>query len=70
VLGTTLNGMFIIEVLFQYPGIGTLFVQAMGLRDFNVMQGVVLFSIFAVLTLTFIVDLALPLLDPRIKTVK
>ncbi len=70
VLGTTLNGKFIIEVLIQYPGIGTLFVQAMGLRDFNVMQGVVLFSIFAVLTLTFIVDLALPLLDPRIKTVK
>ncbi len=67
ILGTTLNGTFIIEVLFQYPGLGTLFVQAMGLRDFNTMQAVVLFSIFAVLTLTLIVDLALPLLDPRIR---
>ncbi len=67
ILGATLNGTFIIEVLFQYPGLGTLFVQAMGLRDFNTMQGVVLFSIFAVLTLTLIVDLALPWLDPRIR---
>ena len=62
-----LNGTFIIEVLFQLPGLGTLFVQAMGLRDFNTMQAVVLFSIFAVLTLTLIVDLALPLLDPRVR---
>ncbi len=67
VLGATLNGIFIVEVLFQLPGLGTLFVQAMGLRDFNTMQGIVLFSIFAVLTLTLIVDLALPLLDPRIR---
>lgn len=67
IVGATLNGTFIIEVLFQLPGLGTLFVQAMGLRDFNTMQAVVLFSIFAVLTLTLIVDLALPLLDPRIR---
>jgi peptide/nickel transport system permease protein len=39
----------------------------MGVRDFNVMQGIVVFSIFTILTLTLIVDLALPLLDPRIK---
>jgi len=67
IVGATLNGTFIIEVLFQLPGLGTLFVQAMGLRDFNTMQAVVLFSIFAVLTLTLIVDLALPLLDPRVR---
>jgi peptide/nickel transport system permease protein len=67
ILGATLNGAFIIEVLFQYPGLGTLFVQAMGLRDFNTMQAIVLFSIFAVLTLTLIVDLALPWFDPRIR---
>lgn len=67
IIGATLNGTFIIEILFQYPGLGTLFVQAMGLRDFNTMQAIVLFSIFAVLTLTLIVDLALPLLDPRIR---
>lgn len=70
ILGTTLNGTFIIEVLFNYPGLGTLFVQAMGLRDFNTMQGIVLFSIFAVLTLTLFVDLALPWLDPRIRRIK
>lgn len=69
ILGSTMNGTFIIEVLFQLPGIGTLFVQAMGLRDFNTMQGVILFSMFAVLTLTLIVDLALPWFDPRIRRI-
>lgn len=67
ILGASLNGAFIIEVLYVYPGIGSLFVKAMGVRDFNVMQGIVVFSIFTILTLTLIVDLALPLLDPRIK---
>jgi peptide/nickel transport system permease protein len=67
ILGASLNGAFIIEVLFVYPGLGHLFILAMGVRDFNVMQGIVVFSIFTVLTLTLIVDLALPLFDPRIK---
>jgi peptide/nickel transport system permease protein len=67
IIGASLNGAFIIEVLFLYPGLGNLFVLAMGVRDFNVMQGVVLFSIFTILTLTLIVDLALPLFDPRIR---
>lgn len=66
-LGATLNGVYVIEILFGYPGVGTLFVRAMGVRDYNVMQGIVLFSIFAVLTLGLIVDLILPLLDPRIR---
>ena len=33
ILGASLNGAFIIEVLFVYPGIGSLFVRAMGVRD-------------------------------------
>lgn len=66
-LGATLNGALIIEALFLLPGLGGLFVRAMGIRDFNVMQGVVLISSIAVLTLGLIVDLILPLLDPRIR---
>ncbi|BCX05951.1 MAG: peptide ABC transporter permease [Candidatus Roseilinea sp.] len=67
VLGATLNGAYLIEVIFLYPGLGGLFARASGIRDFNVMQGVILFSSFAVLTGSLIVDLMLPLLDPRIR---
>jgi len=66
-LGSTINGAFIIEVLFSLPGLGTLFARSMGLRDFNTMQGIVLFSSFTVLTLGLLIDLTLPLLDPRIR---
>ncbi len=67
-LGQTLGGAYIIEMLFVYPGVGQQFLAAMGRRDYNVLQATVLFSIFAVLTLGLIVDLTLPLLDPRIRT--
>jgi peptide/nickel transport system permease protein len=66
-LGTTLTGTYIIEVIFHVPGLGDLFIRALGFRDYNVLQGIVLFSIFAVLTASLIIDLILPLLDPRIR---
>jgi len=66
-LGTTLTGTYIIEVIFHVPGLGSLFILALGFRDYNVLQGIVIFSIFAVLTASLIIDLILPLLDPRIR---
>ena len=53
----------------RHPGIGGIFIRAMALHDFNVMQGVVLLSIVTVLTLGLIVDLLLPFLDPRIRRI-
>ncbi len=66
-LGGTINGVLILEAIFVIPGIGGIFVRAMAMHDFNVMQGVVLLSIVTVLTLGLIVDLCLPFLDPRIR---
>lgn len=66
-LGGVLNGAFLVEYIFNYPGIGYLFVQATQQLDYNVMQGIVLMSIFSVLTATFILDLLLPLVDPRVR---
>ncbi len=66
-LGSTINGVLILEAIFVIPGIGGIFIRAMALHDFNVMQGVVLLSIVTVLTLGLIVDLCLPFLDPRIR---
>ena len=65
-LGFIVNGFFLIEWIFSYPGIGTLLVQAIPALDYNTMQGIILISIFAVLTANLIIDLIYPLIDPRI----
>lgn len=66
-LGFIMNGSFLVEYIFTYPGIGTLFVNAIGILDYNTVQGIVLISIVAVLTANLILDLLLPLVDPRIR---
>jgi len=67
-LGFIVNGTFLVEYLFTYPGIGRLFVTALAYLDFNTIQGVVLMSIISVLTATLLIDLLYPLVDPRIKS--
>ena len=67
-LGFIVNGALLVETLFNYPGLGSLLVTAVGILDFNTIQGIILMSIFAVLTANLILDLALPFIDPRIRT--
>ena len=66
-LGFIMNGAFLVEYIFTYPGIGTLFINAIGILDYNTVQGIVLISIVAVLTANLLLDLLLPLVDPRIR---
>lgn len=66
-LGFTFNGNVLVEQLFKYPGLGNLLVQAIGILDYNTIQGIVSLTIFAVLTANLLIDLLLPLLDPRVK---
>ena len=66
-LGFIINGNVVLEQVFNYPGIGNLLVQAIGVLDFNTVQGIVALLIFATLTANLIIDLLLPLLDPRVK---
>lgn len=67
-LGAAMNGQLLIEMLFVYPGIGELMSRGIQYFDFNTIMGVILLSIFAVMTASLIVDLLLPLIDPRIRT--
>ena len=67
-LGFVVNGFFLIEWIFSYPGIGTLLVQAIPVLDYNTIQGIALISIFTVLSANFIIDVLYPLVDPRIRT--
>ncbi len=66
-LGSIFNGNIIVEQLFNYPGVGNLFVQAIGQLDYNTIMGIVELAIFGVLTANLILDLLMPALDPRVK---
>ncbi len=67
-LGAVMNGTLLIEILFVYPGIGELLSRSIQLFDFNTITGIVLLSIVSVMTASLLVDLALPVIDPRIRT--
>jgi peptide/nickel transport system permease protein len=67
-LGAVMNGTLLIEILFVYPGIGELLSRAIGLYDFNTVLGVILLSIASVMTASLVVDILLPIIDPRIRT--
>jgi peptide/nickel transport system permease protein len=67
VLGGVVNGNVLVERLFRYPGLGNLLVDAISVKDVNTAQAVVTLFIVVVLTLNLIIDLALPLIDPRVK---
>ena len=66
-LGTVVSGAVLVEVIFNYPGLGSLLYVAIRGQDYFVIQGVVLMLIVSLAVMLFIVDLLYPLLDPRIR---
>jgi peptide/nickel transport system permease protein len=66
-LGSIFNGAIITEQVFGYPGIGTLLVDAVHAGDYSLVLGVATVSIIAVAVSVLLIDLAYPLLDPRVK---
>ena len=65
-VGAILEGAFIVESVFAWPGIGRLAVQSLGARDYPIVQAVVLLAVFVFLTANLLVDIAYAYLDPRI----
>ena len=65
-LGQILSGAVLVEVIFGYPGIGTLLYQAIRESDHFVIQGIVFTVIVALGLTTFVLDVIYPWLDPRI----
>jgi len=62
-----LAGGVIIENVFYLPGLGRLVFQAIVQRDLIVVQSVVVLLVFAVVTVTFLVDLSYVLANPRLR---
>lgn len=66
-LGNLLSGVVVIETMFSLPGIGRLMVNGIFMRDYPVVQGVLLFSVFLTISVNVIVDLLYPVFDPRVR---
>jgi peptide/nickel transport system permease protein len=65
--GGLLSGAFIIEAVFAWHGIGELGVNALGKRDFPLIQGIVLVVATSYLLVNLLVDVLYAFLDPRIE---
>jgi peptide/nickel transport system permease protein len=66
-LGDLLAGSVVTETLFGWPGLGRLAIQAVGLRDYAVIQAVVTVDTVIVVLLNLFVDLSYGWLDPRVR---
>jgi peptide/nickel transport system permease protein len=64
-LGVLVAGALVTEIVFGYPGLGRLILQAIQNQDFFLLQGAFLFIVFGVLIANFVVDIVYVLVDPR-----
>jgi peptide/nickel transport system permease protein len=64
-LGFVIGGALLTEVVFNYPGVGYLILNAVNSRDYPLMQGLFLMITLAVLLANLAVDVLYVLLDPR-----
>ncbi|MCL4562451.1 MAG: ABC transporter permease [Chloroflexi bacterium] len=64
-LGVIVAGALATEVVFSYPGIGYLILQAIHNEDYFLLQGCFLFVVIGVLLANFIIDITYVIVDPR-----
>ena len=62
-----LTGVILVEIVFRYPGIGFVFWQAIRGRDVFMMTGLVYVVIVLLAVAMFLIDVLMPVLDPRIR---
>jgi peptide/nickel transport system permease protein len=67
-LGVIVAGALVTEIVFSYPGLGYLVLQAINNQDFFLIQGAFLFIIIGVLLANFLVDVVYVMVDPRTRT--
>jgi peptide/nickel transport system permease protein len=67
-LGVLVAGALVTEIVFGYPGLGSLILSAITNQDFFLLQGVFLFIVIGVLAANFVIDIVYVLVDPRTRT--
>ncbi len=66
-LAAMMGGTVVTEIVFSWPGIGRLTLDAISQRDYPVAMAAILFVAFVFIVVNFIVDMAYTLIDPRVR---
>ena len=66
-IGSLLGGTSVVEVIFSYPGLGSLAVSAITSCDYNLIQGYVLWVALIYMVINLIVDMSYHYVDPRMR---
>lgn len=66
-LGGVLGGTILVETVFDYPGLGRLMGEAVAIKDYPLLQGLMLLTAVATLLANLIADLLYGVLDPRVR---
>ena len=61
------SGALVTETIFGWPGIGRLFVDALAMKEYPILMGMVMFTAFFVIAGNLLADIAVALLDPRVR---
>jgi peptide/nickel transport system permease protein len=62
-----IGGTVVTEAVFTYPGLGRLLIQAIGTRDYPLIQGCILFILVVFVMINVMVDVLYAYIDPRIE---
>jgi peptide/nickel transport system permease protein len=65
-LANLLSGALLVELIFNWPGMGRLLVQAINTRDYTLLQGLVIVFALLYAGMNLFIDLTYPLIDPRV----
>ncbi len=66
-LGSLLGGTAVVEIIYNWPGMGSMAVKAISCRDYPMVQGYVLWIAVLYMAINLLVDLSYNFLDPRLK---
>jgi len=66
-LGTLVGGALITEIVFNYPGVGSVLFGAIRQNDYPVISGITLIIAVALVLANFLVDIVIGFIDPRIR---
>ena len=66
-VGSLLGGTAVVEVIFSYPGLGSLAVSAITAYDYPLIQGYVLWIALIYMVINLVVDISYNFVDPRMR---
>jgi peptide/nickel transport system permease protein len=66
-LPTLFSGALVAETIFSWPGMGRLFVDALNMKEYPILMGMIMFTALFVIVGNLIADVAIAAIDPRVK---